>query len=217
MPRRAIVAILAALVAAAFCLPAHAQTDTADPLSTRDLNALKREIQQKERQLKTFESALRKLKAAARQTSNSAARSAAERTESVMREVIRYEEQKLGEDSLIKQHGQDVATVPTNELTEGNAVRTRNRRRYELPPDTPPEYIRLVRLQDIYATCQTLKEHAIARSGEAPERYGNLTREFADLMREDLAALQAKLPEDTEPGLYYPLKTDSTAAKPDTP
>ena len=85
------------------------------------------------------------------------------------------------------------------------------------PEGTPPEYLRLVRLQEIYVSLQTLREHAIARTGEAPQRYGNLTKEFANIMRADLAELQAKVPEDETPELYYPLKTDSTATKSKTP
>ena len=196
--------------------PALAQDDE-KPLSNREVKELEREIQHKERQLDDFESILRKLKSAARQTSHSPARKAVDETEELMAEVIRYEEQKLGEEYVITQHGEEAETVHTSELTESRGVRTRNRRPYTAPAGTPPEYLRLVRLQEIYVSCQTLGELAVSRTGDAAERYGNLVREFADVMRADLAELQAKLPEREDPGLYYPLRTDSTQADPETP
>ncbi len=212
-PRRSALAMLAALILVAFCLPAVSQTGSSGSLSNKEINDLKREIQHKERRLKSFESAIRKLETAARQSSNSSARKAVENAEDLMREVIRVEEQKLGQDYTITQHGEEAETVHTNDLTDERGVRTNSRRRYALPADTPPEYIRLVRLQEIYVTLQRSREQAITRTGGAPERYGNLVREFADLMRTDLAELQAKLPEQDDPVLYYPMKTDSTKTK----
>jgi hypothetical protein len=213
---RPLVLPVTGLLLVAFCAGFAAAGDDDAPLSPREIRDLEREIQHKERQLGDFESLMRKLKSAGRQTSHSPARSAVDETEKLMAEVILYEERKLGDDYVIKQHGEETETVHSKELTESRGVRTRNRRSFTVPAGTPPEYVRMVRLQEIYVSCQTLAEHAVARTGDAPERYGNLVREFADVMRADLAALQAKLPAKEDPGLYYPLRSDSTTAAPDS-
>ena len=75
---------------------------------------------------------------------------------------------------MITQHGEEAPTVHTNELTEERGVRTRSRRRHALPADTPPAYIRLVRMQEIFVVSLKSRELAITREGNAPERYGNL-------------------------------------------
>ena len=214
--RRSALTLLAIPVLVAFCAPAVAQQDDSVDLSTKEINALEREIQTKERRLRRFDSAIGKLRTAGRQSSHSGARKAVEDTEKLMHEVISFEEQKLGEEYRITQRSEEVETVHTNDLTDARGVRTKSRRRHPLPPDTPPEYLRLVRLQDIYYTCQTLREHAIARTGEAPERYGNVILEFAEIMRTDLAELKAKLPEDTTPTYDSPYGIKPTTAEPDS-
>ena len=193
-----------------------AQPDDPAELSTKEVNALEREIRTKERRLQQFDSAISKLRTAGRQSSHSGARKAVEDTAELMREVISYEERKLGEDYRITQRGEEVETVHTDDLTDARGVRTKSRRRHTLPPDTPPEYLRLVRLQDIYYTCQTLQEHAIARTGEAPQRYGDVVLEFADIMRTDLDELKAKLPEDTTPTYDSPYGFKPATAEPDS-
>ena len=208
--------MIAIPILVAFCVPAVAQQEDSAGLSTKDVNALEREIQTKERRLRKFDSAISKLRTAGRQSSHSSARKAVEDTEKLMREVISYEEQKLGEEYRITQRGEEVETVHTNDLTDARGVRTQSRRRHTLPPDTPPEYLRLVRLQDIYYTCQTLQEHAIARTGEAPERYASVILEFADIMRTDLAELKAKLPENTSPTYDFPYGFKPATAEPDS-
>ena len=97
-------------------------------MSTRDINNLKREIQQKERRLKNMESVIKKLRSAARQTNNSPARKAVADAEDLMREVLRFEQEKLGEDHLIKQQGEMAEQVHTSDLTDQRGVRTNSRR-----------------------------------------------------------------------------------------
>ena len=214
--RRFTLATLAIPILVAFCAPSAAQQDDSAGLSTREINSLEREIREKERRLRNFDSAISKLKTAGRQTSHSGARKAVDNAEKIMLEVISFEEQKLGKDYVIAQHGQGVETVSTDDMTESRGVRTNNRRSYSLPADTPPEYLRLVRLQEIYYTCQTLREHAIARTGDAPKNYASVVLEFANIMRTDLAELEARLPEDTTPTYDSPYGFKPAAAAPDS-
>jgi hypothetical protein len=172
----------------------------APPTDQGEINALEREIATKERRLDRFQSALRKLEAAGRKSSNADRRQAIERIEDAMGEVVRFEEKKLGEERLITVHGQDVEAVHTSELgsTSGSGVRTGIKNRQRPPEGMPPIYLRLREMQQIVVGCRTIRELAIADDGGQFAQYVSRSRDFAGIMADDMVELEGLLPDEDE-------------------
>lgn len=185
----ATVAVLAAVLA-----PAVQETAAADLAQTED-RALQKEIAAQERAIRDFTALIGKLERTERESSSSGRRRALSNLSEAMGAVIVTGERKLGEEYVITQHGEEVSVVRTDEIGAGRGVNTRKR---VVPPpganEAPPvAYFHLVRQQAIYVSCRTIQEQAANKQGEAFAQYRGLAKEFAELMRRDLAELRADL------------------------
>jgi len=168
------------------------------PTNKAELNALEREIANKERGLDKYMSELRRLESAGKKSSNSDRDRSIGRIEKAMAEMIRFEESKLGDEYLLTMHGQEVDVVHTSESgsTTGTGVRTGTKNRQRPPEGAPPVYLRLRSMQQIFTSCQTIRQMAISGQGDMFSRYEAQSHDFARLLREDLAELRGLLPED---------------------
>jgi len=170
------------------------------PTNPAELNALEREISNKERGLSKYMTELRRLESAGKKSSNADRRRSIERIEKAMIEVIRFEESKLGDEFLLTMHGEEVDVVHTSESgsSTGTGVRTGTKNRQRAPDNAPPVYLRLRSMQQIFTSCQTIREMAITGQGDMFTRYDAQSHDFARLLNEDLAELRGLLPKDDE-------------------
>ena len=200
MLRKIVLGILLGIVLAA--LPVAAQESDPASMSQSEVKALQREIQDMDRVLSKFTRLTDSLQTANRKSSNSGRRKAIDDLEKAMGQVIRAGEQKLGEKYLITQHGTEVEQVRTDDLGSGKGVNTRNRDLYAMSLEgrsPPPEYFRLSRQQSLFVSCKTIREQAISKQAGSESKYLSLSREFGDLIGQNLNAMRARLPEDSDP------------------
>jgi hypothetical protein len=172
--------------------PSLAQNSTdlnGTPLEKMSIDALERQLDLNERALKTFRSNLKSLEAAGKKSSNTARRRAVENLVNSMADKILQEEDLLGQEHLIRQHGKEADQLTTkqveNATAEGRLPKTGRRMIYEGPADRYHAFYRLMRMQEIYVNCSTIQEQAIAKASPAFERYITLATEFGSHMEMD--------------------------------
>jgi len=201
--RMLIFLVLVALMLTATPILAQNSTDlNGTPLKEMNIDALQRELDRNERALKKFRSDIKGLEAAGKKSSNTDRSRVIESLVSGMADKILQEEDLLGQEHLIRQHGKEASQLTTTQLeqttAEGRLPKTGRRMIYEGPADRYHAFYRLMRMQEIYVNCSTIQEQTIAKASPAFERYINLVTEFGNLMEMDNQEIQNLITEKTE-------------------
>ncbi len=164
------------------------------PLKAMDIRSLDLELQRDETALRDFRNLIGRLESAAKKSNNTDRRRAVENLRNAMADKILQAEDYLGQEHTLRRHGQEVTVATTSEVEEttasGKIPQTGRKIRYQGPADLYNAFYRLVRMQEIFTSCRTLEEHAIAKSTESLQRYLNLTTEFANLMETDVQEIR---------------------------
>jgi len=164
------------------------------PLKAMDIQNLDLELQRDETALRDFRNLIGRLESAAKKSSNTDRRRAVENLRNAMADKILQAEDYLGQKHTLRRHGQEVTVATTSEVEEttasGKIPQTGRKIRYQGPADLYNALYRLVRMQEIFISCRTIEEHAIAKSTESLQRYLKLTTEFASLMEADVQEIR---------------------------
>lgn len=187
------------ILGSAFAVAQDSSDLAGTPLLRMDVATLESELQGVETELRNFKALIGRLETANKKSSNTDRERAIKNLRQAMGEKILKDEDYLGQEHLIRRHGQEVDVVSTREMEEGTASgklpQTGRRIMYEGPADTYNAFYRLVRMQEIFVSCSTIEEHAIAKSSPADERYLSLVNQFAVLMERDTEELKNLLTE----------------------
>ena len=172
------------------------------PLKGMDVKTLQIELERAERDLRDFGGYIGGLESASKKSSNSDRRRAVERLRVGMGDWILKVEDELGQEHTIRMHGKEVTQTTTKEMekttSSGRLPQTGRKIRYQGPADLYNAFYRLTRMQEIFTSCRTIEEHAIAKETQALDRYHRLVSEFKMLMDAQIQEIRNLIPEAEE-------------------
>ena len=172
------------------------------PLKRMDVQTLQIELERAERDLRDFEDYIGGLESASKKSSNSDRRRSVDRLREAMVNWILKVEDELGQEHTIRMHGQEVTQTTTKEIekttSSGRLPQTGRKIRYQGPADLYNAFYRLTRMQEIFISCRTIEEHAIAKETQALDRYHRLVSEFKMLMDTQIQEIRDLIPEAEE-------------------
>jgi hypothetical protein len=171
---------------------ANAQSEDLKEFSTRDLE---RALKETNKELKTFRNLEKKFDSAARQSSNTARKSAINDIQDHMGKCILRREDNLGLEHTIKMHGGHVVAGTTDAADVGAPVGTSRAKRSLDYVEGIEGYLlrQLSRLQSIFIAAMNNKQPAIEKQGDSLERYAGFTRRFREELERNVMILEGEL------------------------
>ena len=166
--------------------------DELEDFNTRDLE---NHLRKTGKELKTMKNLEKKLTSAARQSSNTARKTAISNLREHMGQCILRRENDLGQDHTIKMHGKEVTSGTTAAAEVGTPVGT-SRAKTSLNFKEGLAGLRLrqlSRMQSIYVSAIQNEQPAIERQGDSLDRYTTQVRRFREELERSKSILDAEL------------------------
>ena len=186
---------IAALV---FCLTmvvgltAQAQSEDLKKFSDRDLEKAGRETV---KELKTLKNLEKKLSSAAKQSSNTARKSAINDLQDHMAKCILRREDNLGQEHTIKMHGGHVSSGTTDAADVGAPVGTSRAKTSLNYVEGIEGYLlrQLSLMQSLYVAAKQNMQPAIERQGDSLDRYAGFVRRFGEELERNTVIIDNEL------------------------
>lgn len=171
-----------------------AAAQDAMPRSTQDL---KKDLNETEKELKSFQDLRRQLKSSGKDSSNSKRGKVIGKLREQMADCIFRREEILGQEHTIRMHGETVTSGTTKEAEAGAPVGTSSAKQVKnLNAMEGPNADRLrslTRLQSLFVSAAKSERQAIEKQNDAFERYSDKMRRFEEELVKDRNALAAEL------------------------
>ncbi len=186
------------IVALTICLSVTAGIaveSLADELENFNTRDLENHLRKTSKELKTMKNLEKKLTSAARQSSNTARKTAISNLREHMGQCILRRENDLGQDHTIKMHGKEVTSGTTAAAEVGTPVGT-SRAKTSLNFKEGLAGLRLrqlSRMQSIYVSAIQNEQPAIERQGDSLDRYTTQVRRFREELERSKSILDAEL------------------------
>ena len=163
--------------------------------SQRSDKELKQEWQTTQIELKNFQVGCEKLDAAAKQSSNARREKIIDRVQELLSAAITRREDDLGLEHTIRRHGTMVAADDADipEVGEPIVRRKHSRTFHDGEGPNAERLARLSRLEQIYVAGERIYRQAIAKEGDAYERYVDLIEEARSIFEVEAQAVEAEI------------------------
>jgi hypothetical protein len=186
------------IAALAFCLTlvvgltAEAQNEELKKFSTRDLEKAARDTG---KELKTIKNLENKLSSAAKQSSNTARKSAINDLQDHMAKCIIRREDVFGQEHTIKMHGGHVTSGTTDAADVGAPVGTSRAKTSLQYMEGIEGYLlrQLSLMQSLFVAAQQNVQPAIERQGDSLDRYAGFIRRFREELERNTVIIDNEL------------------------
>lgn len=173
-------------------LTANAQSEDLKKFSDRDLEKAGKETA---KELKTLKNLEKKLSSAAKQSSNTARKSAINNLQDHMAQCILRREDSLGQEHTIKMHGGHVSSGTTDAAEVGAPVGTSRAKTSLYYMEGIEGYLlrQLSLMQSLFVSAQQSVQPAIERQGESLDRYQSYIRRFREELERNTVIIDNEL------------------------
>lgn len=186
------------IAALAFCLTmvvgltAQAQSEDLERFSDRDLEKGARETGKELKKLKDLE---KKLSSSAKQSSNTARKSAINDLQDHMAKCIIRREDNFGQEHTIKMHGGHVSSGTTDAAEVGAPVGTSRAKTSLYYMEGIEGYLlrQLSLMQSLFVAAQQNVQPAIERQGDSLDRYSSYVRRFKEELERNMVIIENEL------------------------